>query len=349
MTRAREQLRERAEKSLQSAAERLKKQAAADEIRAVFPAGTFRADCLGNVNVAWGESHLKCTKLSIIGAVNVPDPTVEGATDDGSLPSDEVVVEGVRVAGEGDVVFRRGEFLAKCGYFTFDDETGMLELMPDVESEIEIDFGEEATMWAERVIVDEKNSSVECVSPQVVLLVDDSFMGFRETGRTAGGSSATRAKIDLSAGGSLTLEFTTAESARLDFTGGVEATRWDSSTTLEDKITCERLELDAVIEPKGPGEDLGRTKVIAARATGGVYLRYLGPKATLEGRGDRFEWGDREDLGKLSGSPATVWLDGEGSTSVQNADEFIYHFSDQSIEISGGGAGTLTIDRTARQ
>jgi len=313
----------------------------AARVEAVLAQGALDAVCSGEVKVDWGESALSCDRLEIEG-VSVEG---EGREDDREV---EAAAQPASVSGSGNVVFRRDELTARCGSFRFDRSLDVLELFPAEGAEVEIAFGDSATIWGRAVRINEAAQRAVCAQPRAVLWVRDSLMGFREEAAEGGPAAAERARIDLSAGEALTLTQVDEESATLEFAGGVEVTRWDSRSPIEDRLACESLTLDAKIEARDreAAKPVGNAaRIVASRAAGDVYLRYWGPDGTLEARGDAFEWEAETDVGRLMGSPAVAWLSGREASATQRSNEFLYNFTDRSVELIGGGEGVLVLPR----
>ncbi len=297
----------------------------------------LRVLCTGAVGVRWGRSTLSSETLEVSG---IPLGAI-----DSDIESD---IEVARVIGSGNVVFRRDELSARCGSFSFDALLDALELFPAEGEQVEISLGDMATVWSDEVTINEEARRAVCAQPRAVLWARGSMLGFREQGRAGERASDQRARIDLSAGDELVLIQETEESITLDFSGGVEVTRWDPRSPIEDRLTASTLRLTGLVEP--PEQDVASplekvVRVIAGLADGDVYLRYWGPDGTLEARGDRFQWEAESDVGRLVGTPAVAWLSGRDASATQRADEFLYSFTEGRVELIGGGEGVLVLPR----
>ncbi|MHC4713589.1 MAG: hypothetical protein ACYTAN_10025 [Planctomycetota bacterium] len=317
-----------------------------------------QVECSGDVQIDWVDGRLTCARL-LIEAETPPEAkttqTPETVVDTQTPPEGETTqaLEEARVKsieGTGDVVFEGRNLICKCDSFSFDAKQELLVLLPPEESDVEVRFGDSATIWCRSVALSRKERTARCAHPQAVMWVSGSFAGFQESERSPGGvTPAGKSKIDLTAG-SLVLTEVSEERATLRFDGGVNAERWDSRTTKPDQITCKSLSLETFQESdQEKAADFKEAKVVSAEAHGGVYLRYWGPKATLHGRGDEFTWDEESREGHLRGSPAVAWLEDPESSDIQNveAGEFIYYFSERSVEIVRGREGVLIFDRSA--
>lgn len=303
----------------------------ADRVEARLGGDEISALCSGSVSVEWGESTLSCETLEIAGV----------STAEGREPA-----QGVSVRGEGGVIFRRGELSARCGAFSLDRALEVLELFPAEGGDVEIGFSDTATIWSDAVTINEAQQRAVCARPRAVLRVRGSLMGFQEPAAAESREERERSRIDLFAGETLVVTQHDEESVTFEFTGGVEVTRWDSRSPIGDRLACESLRLEAAVETDGAsGGSEKDTRIVAASAEGDVYLRYWGPDGTLEARGESFEWEAESDIGRLYGSPAVAWLSGADASVTQRSREFLYNFTDRSVELIGGAEGTLVLPR----
>ena len=305
--------------------------ATADRVEAEFDEDVLGARCSGSVNVEWGESMLSCESLEIAGV----------SIAEGGEPA-----ESASVKGEGGVVFRRGELSARCGAFSLDRALAVLELFPAEGGEVEIGFSDTATIWSDAVTINEAQQRAVCARPRALLQVRGSLMGFQEPVAAESREVREMSRIDLSAGDALVVTQQDEETATLEFTGGVEVARWDPRSPIEDRLACESLTLVVAVEPADAADGSEKdTRIVAANAAGDVYLRYWGPDGTLEARGESFEWEAESDIGRLYGSPAVAWLSGAEASATQRSREFLYNFTDRSVELIGGAEGTLVLPR----
>lgn len=322
----------------------------AGKIEAALSSKALKAVCTEHVAVVWGDSTLSCETLRIAGA---------GVGDEitGGIGTDRVIVTGsgnVRLASE------QLQIAALCENFEFDRALDTLLLEPSKNDKVEIEWGDEsqqgdfAKIWSDRVAIDRKSGTVACEKPRVVLFTNGSFMGFLESDRQGADIPKRRAKtkIDITAGNEMVFERDRAERGLLKFSGVVEAAVWDPQKIQGDKLTCEDLQLNVSIKSSKDSANRQvsslqgvKTQITSAKAQGNVFIKYTGSDETLEARGDSFEWERQARSARLVGSKAVAWIGGTNASSVQKADEFIYHFSNGAIEVIGAGAGTLTLNR----
>ncbi len=307
---------------------------------------TLDARVTGPVRIDWEESTLTCAELTVV-ATGLSPPE-DGSSDDTDASDDKdasMSAEKVTVEGRGDVLFKNRLFSVGGDSFSFDGGKSVLVLRPAENARVEMRYGELANLWTSLVTVDQSASTAVLDKPTAVIFAKGSVAGFQERPRGKSDAYRPKTRIDLTSR-RLTLTRPTPELAVLTFEDDVDLTRWDSSFSREDKLTCNRLRLDVAVAPEeGALTDSSRdaeTDITAVRASGDVYLKYTGPEDVLESRGTSFEWTKDPRVGRLTGSPARVWM---GDSAVSEGTEFIYYFSDDRLVVTGGGAGAFTLQR----
>ena len=105
------------------------------------------------------------------------------------------------------------------------------------------------------------------------------------------------------------------------------------------------LVFDGVLEPDekdAKRADKLDVKVTEARASGGVYIKYVGDDGVLEGTGDSFQWDKATNRGELAGNPATAVY---GKNPVTRGERIIFDYPGKKVIVKGDMGGSITVDR----
>jgi hypothetical protein len=235
--------------------------------------------------------------------------------------------------------------IAKGDRFSLSEAEKTLTLDPAQGERMELRYAEQATIWGDRLRGDGETGEVTVDRAQVIVVQKGALMLFTGGKRDEPENAASElTKIYINAD-KMILRKMEDRGVTLVFDGSVRVASRSADAVMEDTMTAGTLAFDVVSArlagtPQAAAEEEDGTEVAAARAAGGVTMHIAGEELIVDGAGDSFEWDKKSNVGKLLGSPASVW-DDQGSSA--KADEILWDFNTRMASMVRGRGGNILL------